>query len=498
MTRRVVVVGAGLGGLAAAMDLARAGCSVQVLERGASPGGKARTVSPLPGMPGIHAGPTVFTFREVFEQLFADAGTRLSEEVSLHAATVLARHAWRDGSRLDLMADHPASLARIADFAGHRAAGEYGNFCKETAAIHAALRDSFMRRPLRGRSAFLLRLLRDRQRMQNIAAMWRAPPWQTLWQALHTRFSDPRLRQLFARYATYVGSSPLAAPATLMLIAHVEQEGVWLLRGGMRELADAMARVGKRLGAQYHYDTEVRRLIIERAALRGVELADGQTLDCDAVIFNGDSQALAAGLLGEPAKVAVRPTNPQQRALSAVTWCRYAQTSGFELDYHNVFFAEDYAREFRDIFDHRTITERPTVYVCAQDRGFGKPPTGAERLLLLVNAAADGDQDGLGDEPLRVAEQRMSRLLADCGLQMHEPIDAVTRPQDFAALFPGSGGSLYGQANHGAHASFARPAAITSIKGLYLAGGSVHPGPGVPMVTLSGRIAAAECLQGRQ
>lgn len=494
MPRKVVIIGAGMGGLAAAMDLARAGCDVDVFERSATPGGKARRLSPSTEREGIDAGPTVFTYRDVFEQLFSDAGSRLDEELKLHATPILARHAWRQGGQLDLMVDRAASSEHIAEFAGARAAREYQEFCRESAAIYTALRDSFMTQPLRGSTRFMLRLLRDKQRLQNLAAMWRAPPWQSLWQALQTRFQEPRLRQLFARYATYVGASPLAAPATLMLIAHVEQEGVWLLDGGMRELATAMARTGARLGARYHYHSHVSRLIIERSQVRAIELADGRTADCDAVIFNGDTQALATGLLGQAASAATHTIPRKQRGLSAITWCQHAATQGFELAYHNVFFDDDYPEEFSNIFENRRVSEQPTVYLCAQDRGRGAAVTGVERLLLLVNAPADGDQQGISDHELLRIETQVSHLLQDCGLQLAPQAGIVTRPQDFAALFPGSCGSLYGQANHGAFTSFARPSARTTIKGLWLAGGSAHPGPGVPMATLSGRIAAAECL----
>lgn len=510
MPRRVAIIGAGMGGLAAAMDLAGAGCEVHVFERAGAPGGKARRLlptransSPHPWSPqpspntereGIDAGPTVFTYREVFERLFADAGCRLEDEVSLYATPVLARHFWREGGQLDLMVDRRESAARIGEFAGSKAARQYQQFCQESAALYDALRDSFMCRPLPSPAGFMLQLLRDQQRLRHLASMWRAPPWQSLWQALHQRFDDPRLQQLFARYSTYVGSSPLSAPATLMLIAHVEQEGVWLIRGGMQALGAAMARASERRGAQYHYNTHVSRLIVERSRIVGIVLADGQRADFDTVIFNGDAQALASGLLGEQARTATPRRPHAQRGLSAITWCRHATLTGRTPAYHNVFFAEDYPREFHDIFEHRQVTDWPTVYLCAQDRGTDVAVTGAERMLLLANAPADGDFGGISDDTLRGIEDRVIRLLADCGLTLGQGPTVVTRPQEFAELFPGSGGSLYGEANHGAFASFARPSAQTRIRGLWLAGGSAHPGPGVPMATLSGRIAAAECL----
>jgi 1-hydroxycarotenoid 3,4-desaturase len=283
-----------------------------------------------------------------------------------------------------------------------------------------------------------------------------------------------------------------------MLIAHVEQSGVWLVDGGMRRVAEVLATLATNCGANLRLGNGVRRIEVRDGHIVGVHLDDGDFIPADAVIFNGDTQALADGLLGEEVRHAVAPRRRSQRGLSAVTWCVDAPTEGFDLAHHNVFFGDDYPREFSDIFEQRKITTRPTIYLCAQDRGEGSRPlrTGdAERLLILVNAPADGDQGGITDGELAALEQRVFSQLETSGLIVSRNSEhiALTRPQDFARLFPATGGSLYGSANHGALASFARPNARTGIAGLYLAGGSVHPGPGVPMATLSGRLAAA-CL----
>jgi len=215
--RRTVVIGAGVGGLAASIDLARSGVAVTLVERAETVGGKLRSLSPR-GRP-IDAGPTVFTMHHVFESLFADAGCRLEDHLNLFPASLLARHAWGHGSKvLDLHADVQRSMEAIGEFAGSREARGFGEFLDRAGALHAVLREPFMMAP-RPSAAGLMRELN----FAGMLAMWRTPPWLTLWHALATHFRDPRLRQLFARYSTYVGSSPLQAPATLMLIAHVEQ-----------------------------------------------------------------------------------------------------------------------------------------------------------------------------------------------------------------------------------------------------------------------------------
>lgn len=491
---RVIVVGAGMGGLAAAADLARRGARVTVLDRASAPGGKMRRVE-VDGT-GIDGGPTVFTMKWIFDGLFGDAGQRVEDHLHLHKAEILARHAWRRGGQLDLFADVTRSAEAIGDFAGARDAAGYRAFCTRAAGIYRTLVGPFIasERPSQ------LDLVR-RIGFAHVDSLVRTSPFATLWNALGDHFTDPRLRQLFARYATYVGCSPFLAPATLMLIAHVEQDGVWLVKGGMRRVAEAVRSLAEGQGATFRFDAEVRRILVARGRAAGVELVDGERIEADAVVFNGAPDALAAGLLGDAARPATEPVPRESRTLSAVTWCVHAPTDGFTLDHHNVFFAEDYQAEFETIFRRRSIVQAPTVYICAQDRGGAdRPAPGArERLLLLVNAPPDGDRAPMDEAATEAHAARAFAVLHDCGLTVRREDGAAvaTTPAGFNALFPATGGALYGRLGHGFSGSFARPGARSAIPGLYLAGGGVHPGPGVPMATMSGRLAAARLLEDR-
>jgi 1-hydroxycarotenoid 3,4-desaturase len=491
-----------MGGLAAAADLSRQGFRVSVFEKAPTPGGKMREVHI--GDASIDAGPTVFTMSWVFEGLFADSGARLEDHLDLVPASVLARHAWRAGGRLDLHASVDRSCAAIREFSGDRDAEGYREFCARGATVYSSLRDTFMTRSRPSQFELISALARRGLSEDGVWAMLRTPPWQSLSSALGSHFRDPRLRQLFARYSTYVGSSPLAAPATLMLIAHVEQSGVWLVRGGMRRIADALQTLGESTGATYRYNAAVEEIRVQHSRCTGLRLSDGEFIEADAIVFNGDANALATGLLGSAAAPGGASMSREERALSAITWCLSTPTRGFELEHHNVFFGENYPEEFTRIFEHRDIKSAPTVYLCAQDRGAAavarrhpEAPPATERMLMLVNAPADGDVGGIDETSFARIEREAFELLQKCGLEIERrPGDCVvTRPQDFDRLFPGTGGSLYGRANHGAFASFARPGATTAIEGLYLAGGSAHPGPGIPMATLSGRIAAQRIAQ---
>ena len=490
---KVIVVGAGIGGLTAALDLARQGHAVTVLERAAAPGGKMRQL--VVDSAAIDAGPTVLTMRWVFDELFADAGSSLDAHVTLAPAEILARHAWGPDERLDLYADLERSVAAIAAFAGQREADGYRAFAKRAQEMFETLDGRFIRaqRPR-------LDQLVASYGLTGLGGLRKISPFNILWSALGEHFSDPRLRQLFGRYATYCGSSPFLAPATLMLVAHVERAGVWYPQGGMHALARAVAGLATEKGTTLRTDAHVAAIDTAHGTVAGVRLASGERLPCDALILNADVAALTAGLFGQPLAEAAPRIARGDRSLSAVTFAMKATPTGFPLVRHNVFFSRDYSAEFDAILARERIPDEPTVYVCAQDRGdddrrddessAAKP----ERLLCLVNAPARGDARAFPPQEISRCEDKMHAQLARCGLTIEGRAQAVTDPAGFETLFPATGGALYGPASHGWQASFHRSGARTKVPGLYLAGGSVHPGPGVPMAALSGRLAAAALM----
>ncbi|MDX2237952.1 MAG: phytoene desaturase family protein [Hyphomonadaceae bacterium] len=477
--RRAAIIGAGMGGLAAAADLARAGYAVEVLERAPGPGGKMRAIDSAGGF--IDCGPTVMTMRWVFDALFDDCGESLDRAVTLSPLSTLARHAWADGAGFDLFADKKQSEDAIGAFAGAQEAAGYRAFCADAENAWMALRDAHIAAQRPTPLSLTAAILR-----QNPIGLAHIRPFETLWRMTARHFRSPRLRQVFARFATYCGSSPFAAPATLALIAHVERLGVWSVAGGMRALAAALADLAARQGARLRYDCEAAEIVLVRGTVSGVRLRSGERIEADVVVFNGDADALAQGLLGDAARRAVA-TAPA-RSLSALTWAGCTQAHGFPLARHTVFFSDDYAAEFR------ALTARPphapSIYVCAQDRPCVAATSAPERLFLLVNAPPRA----LHADEVETCQANAFAHLARCGLTIDPLAMTKTTPRDFETLFPGTSGALYGAPTHGWRATFRRPGARSAIPGLYLAGGSVHPGPGVPMATLSGRLAAQSIL----
>ncbi|MFO1273731.1 MAG: FAD-dependent oxidoreductase [Rubrivivax sp.] len=488
---RVVVVGAGIGGLVCALQLACRGLPVTLVEAAPGPGGKLRSLR-VDGAD-IDAGPTVFTMRGVFEDIFAEAGASLSASLPLAPLNVLARHAWRGHpATLDLLADGERSSEAVGRFAGAEEARRFDAFRAEARRLLDTLEGPYIR-SARPTPAGIIGDLG----LRGLAVLAALGPFATLAGTLARRFRDPRLQQLFNRYATYCGASPWSAPATLMLVAQVEMDGVWTLRGGMHALARALADLAAQRGVQLRYGTHCERILVRHGRAAGVVLEGGETLEADSVVFNGDSQALASGLLGDDASRAVKPMPRAARSLSALTWAMHVRAQGFPLVRHNVFFDDDYASEFDDILRRRQLPRRGTVYLCAQDRGDGgEPIEGRERLLALVNAPPEGDRRAFDEQEIAPCEHRSWTLMRDCGLVLSSTPQQVqcTTPADFHRLFPATGGALYGMATHGWTAVFKRPGSQARLPGLYLCGGSVHPGPGLPMAAMSGRLAAATLL----
>ncbi|WP_136644459.1 1-hydroxycarotenoid 3,4-desaturase CrtD [Tabrizicola sp. YIM 78059] len=479
---RFVVIGAGMGGLAAAIRLAARGCAVTLVEAQDMPGGKMRT---LPSSAGpVDAGPTVLTLRAVFDDLFALAGARLEDHLTLLPQRILARHWWPDGSRLDLTGDPETDAAAVAAFSGPGEALAFRRFDRLARALHDAFEGPVIQAPHPDLAAILKATLTR-------PVLWRALlPGQSLHGLLARQFRDRRLVQLFARYATYVGGRPAHVPGVLALIWRAEAAGVWAVEGGMHRLALALADLARRLGVDLRLSTPALRVVRQGGRICGVQLASGATLPCAACIFAGDPAALVAGHLGPGLGDALPPSATQPRSLSAWVWSFAAIPEGplaTDLVHHNIFFPADTSGEFGPL-GRGDMPETPTLYVCAEDRSAGRPQ-GPERFEIIVNAPP-----GRTDQPEDFARchARTFQTLRMLGLRfLPEPgPQALTTPAMLDRLFPGSGGAIYGRSPEGTFAAFARPPARTKVPGLYLAGGGAHPGAGVPMAALSGRHAA--------
>lgn len=475
----IAVIGAGIGGLACAIRLAAAGRAVTLFDAASTPGGKMRCLPSVAGP--VDAGPTVLTMRDVFDDLFAAAGTTLEQHLTLDPLPVLARHIWADGSALDLVHDGETNAQAIGALAGAAAQAEFRAFHRHTRQLQKAFEASVIRAPYPMAGAILRAALAQ-------PGLWPAlMPGVSLAQDLQRRFSDPRLRQLFGRYATYVGGMPQSAPAVLALIWQAEGAGVWAVRGGMGQLARALAKVARDLGVEIRSQTPIERISVCGGRVKAVHPLGASAVPVSAAVFNGDPRALSMGLLGPDVARALPRMATEPRSLSARVWAFAARPRGVDLAYHTVFFADTEEAEFGPLAKGENPAD-PTIYICAQDRARAAPQ-GPERFELILNAPPLPHHR---PEDPRTCQQMTFARLARMGLTFDpEPeVTTLTRPQEFEAMFPGSQGAIYGRSPAGALASFLRPRATTRIPGLVLTGGGVHPGAGVPMAALSGMHAA--------
>jgi 1-hydroxycarotenoid 3,4-desaturase len=497
---RVVVIGAGIGGLAAALRLAAGGAAVTVVEAQPSPGGKMRAVPSAAGP--VDAGPTVLTMRSVFDDLFALAGAAPDDHLRLIPQPVIARHWWPGGSTLDLSSDRATSAAAIRAFAGAGGEADFHRFCARADALHDSFAGPVMHSARPRIGGILAAIARHPARWPLLAPA--LLPGRTLAGLLSRDFRDPRLAQLFGRYATYVGGQPALSPAVLALIWAAEERGVWAVEGGLHRLAQAIADLAARLGVTFRYATRAARILTQFGRIAGVRLDDGTVLQATTVLYNGDPAALSAGLLGPEVRRAVGPRATRPRSHSAWVWSFAARVTGLPagqpLSHHNIFFSAEPAAEFAPLARGAGQTA-PSLYICAEDRAAGRVPRdGMERFEIIINAPPTDQVRKVPDRrETEICQELTFATLKRFGVSF-DPVPgaaALTGPAQFAALFPGSQGSIYGRSPHGMMATFRRPGPATAIPGLWIAGGGAHPGSGVPMAALSGRHAAEAILQGR-
>jgi phytoene desaturase len=485
--RRAAVVGAGLGGLSAAISLAAGGWTVEVYERGPGPGGKAGTQR-LYGFR-FDTGPSLLTMPWVFRDLFAEAGARFEDRLELIPLSVICRYFWRDGLRFDAPAGADAFTAAAAATFGEPAAN-LQRFFTRARRIYDITAHLFLEKSLHEWST-----LRAEGFLRSLLQIGRIDSMRSLHDANAATVDDPRLVQLFDRYATYNGSSPFLTPGTMAIIPDVEYRGgAFALGGGIYALPTALERLARELGVVLHYERPVERILVEPGSrrVRGVAVA-GERLDYDVVVSNVDVSVTYPELLQDEEAPAYRRYRALEPSSSGFVFYWGMGETFPELELHNIFFSEDYRREFEEIFAEQVVPEDPTVYVNITSKVTpGDAPDGGENWFVLLNVPPDRGQDWhtLG---ARLREAVLRRLSEQLGRDVAAAIVAedTMSPHDIQERTASPGGSLYGIASNTRFAAFRRHANRSRrYPGLYFTGGSTHPGGGMPLVVLSGRIAA--------
>ena len=498
LVARVVVIGAGMAGLATAARLARRRHDVTVLEQAPTIGGKLGRYA-RDGFV-FDTGPSLLTLPAVYRDTFRKSGRPLENELDLVPVDPAFDYRFADGAQLVLPNASRAGAIRAMDAAfGTGTGDQWARMIARAGQMWAITRGPFLESPLEG-SRTLVRLARNLDHVRVVA------PWQTLRGIGRQYLADPHLRQVLDRYATYSGSDPRRAPGVLATIPYVEQTfGAWHVPGGLRELGEALGRRVSLRGAAVRTSTPVAEVLVRENRTSGVRLTDGETVPADVVVAACDATVLYRRLLppSGTSRDVLRSIDKAGQSFSGFVLLLAVEGRTPGMAHHTVLFPEDYDDEFDSVYGTRRRGARPipdpAIYICNPDDPAMRPE-GHEAWFVLVNAARQRDLDGPDHQPGTVdwtadgtAQRYADHILdvmAERGLDVRNRLRwrVVRTPADLEAETGSPGGAIYGTSSNGQRAAFLRPANRSPIDGLYLAGGSSHPGGGLPLVGLSAEI----------
>ncbi|HEY0008457.1 MAG TPA: phytoene desaturase family protein [Tepidisphaeraceae bacterium] len=519
MNHQICIIGGGVGGLAAGIRLAAAGCDVTLLEKNERVGGKLnRWIVPHPNRPEdrpftFDTGPSLLTLPLVFADLFAAAGEDIRQHLPIRRLDPVSRFIWRDGHHFELKADPAALLEEVRRFApsdveGVRSLLERGRHIWELSG--ELFLSKSPEQALRGDGAFS-----PMNGLRMLTIPFRIGMFQKFSKLIDRHIRSPRLREIFYQYATYSGASPFLAPATLAVIPHVELGmGGWYVEGGMYRLAEALAELARRRGVKIETGTAVEEILIDSIAkhkgatgqVRGVRLAGGREIAADAVIVNADVPYAYRKLISPQFRPGHDDAALQKLEPGGAGMVLLLGVEGTypQLAHHTKFMPDDYQSDLRAMFETRTVPDDPCIYVCASTRSDStQAPQGCENLFILCSAPPlDGKIDwstagpAYRDKIVHTLEHRFGLTDLSKRIVVERPIT----PVDLQSLYNAHAGSIYGISSNGTKAAFLRPPnRDRDVRGLFFAGGATHPGGGLPLVALSGKIAselAGEYLAG--
>lgn len=493
---RVVVIGGGLGGLAAACTLAARGYAVTLCERNAWVGGKAAVLAEQGFR--FDMGPTILTIPKVLKRIFAEAGRELESALDLVPLDPQWRSFFVDGTTLDLVADVQEMRSTLDRFAPGTGSGEgYARFMSLAERLHRLSNEFFFWRSVGG-----MKDMFDPRRSMTLSVLKEVlgmRPGHSVAGTVRSFVPDERAAQMLDHFTQYVGSAPDESPAVLCGIAHMQSnDGVWYPRGGTGAVPRALSSLAIDLGVDIRTRTPIRRVIVEHGRVRGVETATGEVIRAAAVVSNSDSVRTHRELVDGPAQQRFMKRRGYEPACSGVVLYLGLDKRYEQLIHHNFVFSADPHDEFETIYRKGEPAPDPTCYVCAP--AVTEPevaPPGGEALYVLVHTPYLRPHHDWSKMLPAYRNRIIEKLEHTAGMKNladHIVFERALTPQDINDRYHVLDGAIYGLASHGRFFGAFKPANRSpDIEGLYLAGGSAHPGPGMPMVLMSGWI-AADCV----
>jgi diapolycopene oxygenase len=491
-THPIGVIGAGLGGLAAAATLAARGHRVILFERNAWLGGKAAVLEERGFR--FDMGPTILTLPSVLTRIFAEAGRDLKDYLRLVPLDPQWRSFFEDGSTLDLFAD-PAEMEAVLDaYSQAGVAAGYRRFLALAERLHGVSDRYFfwksvggVRDTFDGSTTFRASVLSDLLALRF---------GRTVSGTVRSHVKDPRVAQMLDHFTQYVGSAPDASPAVLCGIAHMQvSEGIWYPQGGTHAVPEALARLLGELGVEIRTGTGIRRIVVEEGRATGVVTEAGERVPLSSIVTDADSVRTHRELLeGEPAARRFERRRRYEPACSGVVLYLGLDRAYPQLLHHNFVFSQNPEEEFESIYRKGEPAADPTCYLCAPAGTDPRvAPRGGEALYVLVHTPylrPHHDWKRMFPDYRRTILKKLERTAGLAGLEKRIVFEAALTPQDIHDRYGVLDGAIYGLASHGRMLGAFKPANRSrDVRGLYLAGGAAHPGPGMPMVLMSGWIA---------
>lgn len=479
--KKIAVIGAGIGGLATAIRLANQGASVHVFEANHYAGGKVSEFWQAGFR--FDAGPSLFTLPELLDDLFVTCGKNPADYYQYHQLDIITRYFYPDGTDLTAFSD----LQKLAKELEHKTgeqASKVIRFLKKSETLYQLTSELFLFNSMHKLDTFL-----NKNALKTLFQLRKLNALQTMHQANKAFFKSPKLVQLFDRYATYNGSDPYQAPATLNVIPHLEfNKGAYFLKGGIHSITKSLVKLAEELGVQFHFNSPVERIIVENTCANGV-VVKGKKWYSDAVVSNMDVVHTYRKLM--PNETHPNTTLNQPRSTSALIFYWGIDKLFPQLDLHNIFFSADYKAEFDYLSHKKDIYHDPTVYVhISSKHEKNDAPKGKENWFVMVNAPhlAGQNWDALIQ---RVRQNILDKLSAMLGEDIGSLIscESILTPSDIESRTSSYLGALYGSSSNNRMAAFLRhPNFSRRIKDLYFCGGSVHPGGGIPLCLASAKI----------
>ncbi|WP_193213111.1 phytoene desaturase family protein [Luteolibacter marinus] len=482
---RVAIIGAGLGGISAAISLRAAGYEVEVFEKNPRIGGKLNVLE-KDGFT-FDLGPSIFTLPRYFRDLFARAGREMDDYVRLEPVNPHWRNFFEDGLVLDLHQDMAAMERELEKLPGDPARhwGEFRDFLAYAREQHEVIEQGYFERGIDGLWEFL-RYYALRK------SGWRIDYRHSMAESIASRFSDPHLRAIFEYFIKYVGSSAVDSPGYMNLMPMIQfDHGLWYVRGGMYALAEGLGRLMGEMAIPVHLSTGVASIAKDGNRVSGLRLENGEIFPCDLVVSNMEVIPVYEKLLGEPPAF-MKKLEKFQPACSGLVIHVGTKVVYPQLAHHNFFYSAKQHDHFNSVFHEGKLPEDPTIYVVAPTRSDpAKAPAGCDIIKILPHIPPLEEGSGIGHEDyLKLRERVMVKLerMGLAGLRGNIVTEDLLTPVDIERMYRSNRGSIYGvvtdwKLNRG----FKAPKCSSKYKNLYFCGGSVNPGGGMPMAILSGQ-----------